>query len=315
MIVFLGYVFTPTEVALIDTFSTHLYNERFSEVRGFLTRTKDRTDPLLYKVLKLAYLQLYMSDNNTDYGYDEFVSLLNDITSKYSSRTLKLRDKLLLATTYAMGSIFFGRRKDMPKALSLGRKAFDLYKEAYDEDSTIYDALLPMGLYDYAIGYLTRSPERKRKGIERLKKVAKRGTLAKPLAYIGLLYVHIFDNKPGKAVEYGLKALSMYPRSRTFRWILAQAYMKAAMYPEARKTYLHIKEDIRRRNPECKICIAEALYYVGETYRKEGNEKKAREVWYNALWYLNAEKDQYRQKKVEELRRKLKRLGIQKRKG
>ena len=306
-----AYVLTGAEVEAIDSLSRLLYTERFAEFERSLKALKGKMDPFLWSVLKLAYLQLYMSDNDTDYRYGEFVSLMDSLISAYGRKPRKsTREKMLLATTMAMGAVFYGRRRDIPKALALGNKAFNLYREAYREDTTVYDALLPMGLYDYAIGYLTRSSSRKRKGIGKIKVVLKRGVLARPLAYAGLVYVYIFDNKPGKAIKYGLKALSMYPQSRTFRWILAEAYLKAGMYNEAYRTYDEIRRDIKRRNPGCKVCIAEALYYMGESLHGAGKDREARRTWYKALWYLNAEKDRYRQRKVKELRGKLKKRGV-----
>ena len=308
----LAYVLTRSEVEMIDSLSHLLYTERFSEFERSLRTLKGRMDPLLWSVLKLAYLQLYMSDNDTDYRYGEFVSLMDSIVSAYGRKPQKsTREKMLLATTMAMGAVFYGRRRNIPKALALGNKAFNLYREAYREDTTVYDALLPMGLYDYAIGYLTRSSSRKRRGIDKIRIVLRKGVLAKPLAYAGLVYVYIFDNKPGKAIKYALKALSMYPQSRTFRWILAEAYLKAGMYPEAYRTYDEIRRDLKRRNPGCKVCVAEALYYMGESLHGAGKEEEARRTWYRALWYLKAERDPYRQREVKEVRNKLKKRGIE----
>ncbi len=308
----LAYVLTRSEVEMIDSLSHLLYTERFSEFERSLRTLKGRMDPLLWSVLKLAYLQLYMSDNDTDYRYGEFVSLMDSIVSAYGRKPQKsTREKMLLATTMAMGAVFYGRRRNIPKALALGNKAFNLYREAYREDTTVYDALLPMGLYDYAIGYLTHSSSRKRRGIDKIRIVLRKGVLAKPLAYAGLVYVYIFDNKPGKAIKYALKALSMYPQSRTFRWILAEAYLKAGMYPEAYRTYDEIRRDLKRRNPGCKVCVAEALYYMGESLHGAGKEEEARRTWYRALWYLKAERDPYRQREVKEVRNKLKKRGIE----
>ncbi len=308
----LAYVLTQQEIETIDSLSYLLYTERFSELERSLKSLKGKMDPFLWSVLKLAYLQLYMSDNDTDYRYGEFVSLMDSLISAYDRKPNKsTREKMLLATTMAMGAVFYGRRKNIPKALALGNKAFNLYREAYREDTTVYDALLPIGLYDYAMGYLTRSSSRKRKGIGKIEVVLKKGVLAKPLAYAGLVYVYIFDNKPGKAIKYGLKALSMYPQSRTFRWILGEAYLKAGMYDEAYRIYDEIRLDLKRRNPGCKVCVAEALYYMGESLHGAGKEDEARRTWYKALWYLKAEEDPYRQREVKELRGKLKKRGIE----
>jgi len=304
-----GYIFTPWEVAQIDTFSSLLYTEKFRKVEERLRYLEGRMDPLILGVMRLAYYQLYMSDNNTERYYDEFVSLMDELRGRYA-KPKSTREKMLLATVYAMGAVLYGRRRSIPKALDFGRRAFNLYREAYGEDTTVYDALLPMGLYDYAIGYLTRSKGRKREGIRKVKVVMERGSLAKPLAYAGLVYIFVFDNKPGRAVSYGLKALHMYPESRTFRWILGQAYLKAAMYEKALNTYREIEGDLRRRNPSCKVCIAEALYYQGESLEGMGRRKEAKSTWWRALYYLKRERDPHRRRKVEELRKRLAKRGV-----
>ncbi len=296
----LAYVLSEWEMSKVDTFTFLLYTERFDRAEDYLRGLKGEMDPLLSSVLKMALIYLYMSDNNTDYRYDEFTGLLGRIAENQPRNTP--REKMLVATALAMGAVFFGKRGNIPKALSLGKEAFDLYRKAYAMDTSVHDALLPMGLYEYAMGYLTRSRERKDRGIEKIKRAMEKGSIGKPLAYIGIVYVYVFDNRPGRGVYYAKKALRLYPESRTFRWVLAYAYLKSGQYDKAYGVYEEIVRDIRRRNPSCKVCIAEAYYYMGESLYEKGDRVRAKKLWYRSLLYLRYEKDRYRTRKVKELR-------------
>jgi len=85
----LSYVLTAREITLVDSLSTLLYTERFGEFENRLRTLKGDMDPFVWSVLKLAYLQIYMSDNNTDYRYDEFVSLLDSLIEVYDRKRNK----------------------------------------------------------------------------------------------------------------------------------------------------------------------------------------------------------------------------------
>ncbi len=308
MILLLSFVFTDYEISVIDTLSILLYNENFSGFERKLRYYYDiGVDENILRCLKLAYLELYMTDNSTDYRYDEFVSLL-DTLMNIKGKTL--RERLFVAVAASVGAVFYGRRGNIPKAISLGNIAFNIFTRIYNTYPDVYDTYLPMGIYHFAMGYLSRSSGRKRKGLEMVKKASKKAILVKPLAYAALVYMYIFDKKPAYGIKYALKALSMFPKSRTFRWILAFAYKEAGMYDKAIKIYEEIIKDLKRRNPNCKVCIAEVYYYIGESYKKMGNDSLAREKFWSSHYYLRMENDPYRERKVKDIKAKLSKYGI-----
>lgn len=308
MILILSVIFTDYEISVIDTLSALIYNEDFS---GFERKLKyyynNDVDTNILRCLKLAYLELYMMDNSTDYRYDEFVSLL-DTLMNIKGETL--RERLFIAIGASIGAVFYGRRGNLPKAISLGNIAFNIFSEIYRTYPDVYDTYLPMGIYHFAMGYLSGSSERKKKGLEMVKEASEKANLVKPLTYASLVYMYIFDKKPAYGIKYALKALSMFPNSRTFRWILASAYKEAGMYEKSIKIYEEIIDDLKRRNPNCKVCIAEVYYHIGESYKKMGNDSLARENFWSSHRYLSMENDPYRQRKVKDIKAKLSKYGI-----
>lgn len=307
MNIVLSFIFSQYEISIIDTLTKMLYNERFDEFESSLKRFYGKVDINILRCIKLGFLELYMTDNSTDYRYGEFVKLLDTLINLPQNST---RNKLYVAVSSAIGAIFYGRRGNITKAISLGSISFNLFKEIYSENPDVYDVYLPMGIYHFAMGYLSRSSSRRKKGINMVKETVKKGILVKPLSYAALVYMYIFDKKPGYAVKYALKALELYPKSRTFRWILAYAYKEAGMYKDAIRVYREILMDLKKRNPNCKVCLAEVYFYMGESYSDLGNEEMAKKSFWSSHYYANSEKDLYRQRKVKKILKKLAKYGI-----
>lgn len=307
MNIVLSFIFSQYEISIIDTLTNMLYNESFDEFESSLKMFYGKVDTNILRCIKLGFLELYMTDNSTDYRYGEFVALLDTLMNLPQNNT---RNKLYVAVSSAVGAVFYGRRGNITKAISLGNISFNLFNEIYSENPDVYDAYLPMGIYHFAMGYLSRSSSRKKMGISMVKESAKRGILVKLLSYAALVYMYVFDKKPGYAVNYALKALELYPKSRTFRWILAYAYKEAAMYKDAIGMYREILTDLKERNPNCKVCLAEVYLYLGESYKALGDGKMAQKSFWSSHYYANSEKDPYRQRKVKEILKKLAKYGI-----
>ncbi|MEO0214674.1 MAG: hypothetical protein ABIL12_04065, partial [candidate division WOR-3 bacterium] len=176
----LSFIFSQYEISVIDTLTNMLYNERFDEFENSLKRFYGEVDTNILRCIKLGFLELYMTDNSTDYRYGEFVALMDTLVNLPQNNT---RNKLYVAVSSAIGAVFYGRRGDITKAISLGNISFSLFSEIYSENPDVYDSYLPLGIYHFAMGYLSRSSSRKKRGIEMVKESAKRGVLVKPLAY------------------------------------------------------------------------------------------------------------------------------------
>jgi len=299
-------VFKDFEIKAVDSLSKLLYNERFEDFEASLRGFTGKLDGNLLRCLKLAFLELYMTDNLTEYRREEFLALLDTLVSLPQDN---LRNKVFVAVANSVGAIFYGRRGDILNALSLGNMAFNLFNEIRAQNPEVYDTYLPLGIYTFALGYISFSRGKKEEGINMVK-LSENGIFTKPLAYTALVYMYSFDKKPGIAVKYAKMSLRMFPQSRTFRWILAYAYREAGMYKEEVGVYREILEDIRRRKGECKVCLAEVFLRMGEAYRKMGEKDSARENFEMARDLAKEERDPYRQKKVQEILKNLSRYGV-----
>lgn len=307
MSILLNFIFSEYEISVIDTLSKMLYNEMFDEFESSLKGFYGKIDTNILRCIKLGFLELYMTDNSTDYRYEEFVSLLDTLMNIPQNN---IRNKLYVAISSAIGAVFYGRRGNITKAISLGNVSFNLFNEIYSVNPDVYDVYLPLGIYHFAMGYISMSSSRKEKGINMVKKSAKNGTLVKPLSYVALVYMYSFDKKPGYAINYALKSLELYPKSRTLRWVLAYAYKESAMYKDAIRVYEEILTDLKRRNPNCNVCLSEVYFYLGESYKFLGDEGMAKKNFWSSYYYATSEKDPHRQRKVKEILKKLAKYGI-----
>ena len=298
--------FNEFEIKVVDSLSKLLYNEMFEEFESSLKNLRGKVDENLLRVLNLAFLELYMTDNLTDRRMDEFLALLDTLVSLPQNN---LKNKVFVAVANSIGAIFYGRRGDVLKALSLGNVAFNLFKEIKEQNPEVRDTYLPLGIYTFALGYISFSREKKEEGISMVKLSAD-GIFSKPLAYTALVYMYSFDKKPAMAVKYAKMALRMFPKSRTFRWVLAYAYAEAAMYADAIKVYREILEDIEQRKGGCKACMAEVFLKMGEIYVKMKDKASSTENFEIAYRLLKEEDDPYRQRKVKELFKTLSKYGI-----
>ncbi len=304
--IFIISVFNSYEIKVVDSLSRLLYNEMFEEFEGSIKNLEGKVDKNILRCLRLAYLELYMTDNLTEHRKEEFLALLDTLISLPQDN---LRNKIFVAVANSIGSIFYGRRGDIIKALSLGNVAFGLFNEIMAKNPEVYDTYLPLGIYTFALGYISFSREKKERGIKMVK-MSEKGTFTKPLTYAALVYMYAFDRKPSIAIKYARDALRMFPNSRTFRWILAYAYKEASMYSEAIDIYREILEDIKIRKGDCKVCMAEVLIMIGELYEKMGEKDLARKSFYGAKEMLEDEGDPYKQKKVREFLKILSKYGI-----
>jgi hypothetical protein len=153
--------------------------------------------------------------------------------------------KLLLGICKALHSSFYLHLQSYYSALQNGFSALDLLSDAYKADSTNGDALLFLGLYDYARGELKKRlwwvlfwyPGSKTRGIARLEHCEKNGQLTQPAALFALAEIYIREDKPDLCAPVIARLERDFPKSRFVLWEKAKYLESRRLYYEAALTY------------------------------------------------------------------------------
>jgi hypothetical protein len=148
---------------------------------------------------------------------------------------------MLLGFCKSLHASFFLRLESYIAAMQTGFDALKLLDEAYKLDSSNTDALLFLGLYDYARGELKKKlwwvlfwyPGSKERGIMRLRQCGATGQLTSIASFLALSDIYVRDKKPSECSPV-INQLEKYsPRSRFVLWAKAKYLESCPKYYEA----------------------------------------------------------------------------------
>jgi hypothetical protein len=153
--------------------------------------------------------------------------------------------RLALGGTYGLRSRLSVIERHWLRALWDGRTAIKQTRLAYQLDSTAYDALLGIGMYDYYADALPRFISAfnrmflggsREKGIEALKIAAEKGKYVSTAAKLILVEIYTEDQwgakDPGKALELILELRKEFPNSPIFHQIEHVCLFETGKYDE-----------------------------------------------------------------------------------
>lgn len=140
---------------------------------------------------------------------------------------------------------FYLRLESYFAAMQTGFDALKLLDRAYALDTSNADALLFLGLYDYARGELKKKlwwvlfwyPGSKERGIRRLRTCGINGRLTSTAAYLALADISIRDKKPGECVSILNRLEKDFPLSRFVLWAKAKYLESSSNYHEAASVF------------------------------------------------------------------------------
>ncbi|UCD37311.1 MAG: hypothetical protein JSW54_10820 [Fidelibacterota bacterium] len=152
---------------------------------------------------------------------------------------------LFLGSTYGLRARVHLAEKNWFAVLYSGLKGWSLVHNAHEQDSTLADAYLPIGIFDYyagmsstAVQLLARmfgiNPDRQG-GIEILQK----GVQLAPYAWIeaastlSIIYLYI-ENEPELAYRYTDLLIQHYPANYYFNFLMGEELVRSRRLPEAR---------------------------------------------------------------------------------
>jgi hypothetical protein len=184
-----------------------------------------------------------------------------------------------LGSAYGYRGFFEGRKGNWYSALSDGLKAINLLEESVELDSTLTQAYLGIGTYDYWSSsklkfalWLPFIPDNRERGIELIKKSLIANGPARYMAMHQLVYILIDFEMFEDAQIYADLIVKEYPQSQFMWWAYSHVFYKKRDYNRAIASYKHllylIKSD-QESNPahiiKCNLKLAQ-LYFESEKY-------------------------------------------------
>ncbi len=235
----------------------------------------------------IDWWKIAIDPDNESYD-DLFLEKLEDVIF-HCDQILKKDEKNLNAIFFKGGAIGFrGRlralRDSWIKAADDGREALPLLQLAWSIDSTNYDILFGMGIYNYFAEVIPEEypyikplmiffPKgNKTLGIQQLKTAAEKAKFASTEAkYFLLNLYYYYEEDIYQARIYALQLHQQYPMNPIFHRFLGRTYIKYGDYENASKIFLEVYRRGESSLPGyTKNAMREASYYIGMHYRLSG---------------------------------------------
>lgn len=306
---------------LIDKGLGYLYREDYEKAESLfsLICNKAPSMPLGY-LFKAVLLDRYMIDFSTDRYEKEYFNLLDTTIYLCNNKLLKERDKKVKALFYFYkGSALsykatrWARKGSLVKALKDAKNAVAQLSLALKMDSTLFDAYLGLGVYDYAMGFLDKYFDwlpfvnnHKEMGIKRVKRAMEKGRFTKTLAKETLIWMYLYNDKPLKALGLAKGLCREYPDTRFSLWTLATCDTSIHRWWDALKTYKSLIPLIEKKQPDCYYCLSLLYYHIAQCYKELGKKGEA----YTALERSSEilKREEKREKRAKNLRKKIEKL-------
>jgi len=230
---------SPQADSLIRSGMNQLLKENYPAARGEFQKVVDLdpSQPCGY-FFQAASLQMEMLDYETDDREKEFYSAV-DNAIKRSRKVLAENPSDAWANFYLGASYFYkaayeGKRERYWTSFQSGLKGLSALRTAVASDSTLYDAYLGLGSYDYfrskATQVLSKLPfvgDNRERGIAEIRLAMEQGKFTSLLAKNGLVWILFEEKRYDEAEKYASELRAAYPESRTFRWAPVEiAYRK-----------------------------------------------------------------------------------------
>ena len=219
---------------------------------------------------KAAIYDYYMEDYHTDKYSDKFFSNMEMAEEKAKAKLNSLTDpkerawmNFYIAGAAGYRAMRAGREGNYVVALKYAIEGLKPLKRALEEDSTLYDAYFPLGIYHYAlskapsrIGFipsfvLSRNREEdKERGINYLTLAWQRGRYTSVVSALTLAWVLSQEGRSKEAIPILKGYVEKYPESRYFKWVYGYLLIKEGRFQEAEEIYEKLLYLVLRDQPD-----------------------------------------------------------------
>ncbi|RKX69060.1 hypothetical protein DRP53_09305 [candidate division WOR-3 bacterium] len=282
----------PHLVELIQKGLECAYVERFTEAEAYFDSViiSFPDNPAGY-FFKAALIELYIMDTYDYHREKEFFALI-DTTIGKARRVLKKEGngwaQFYYASALVYRAVYEGFKRNYWATFYHGIKGGREMRRVIEYDSTLYDAYLGIGVYEYFWATASRYlPILKlfgnwEDGVRKIEIAKDSGQFAAVTAMNALCWIMTVEKRPDVAVALAETLIGRYPSSRTFRWTLARAYLAAGRADEAIAIYrelLNYYQQVKNTTniAQVNLDIARCLIVAG----REGEAKTHLEVVLN----------------------------------
>lgn len=282
MVIFNVFFLSPYLDSLILKGIEKSYTEEFavSESLFNIAISFDTLNPAGY-FFKSALYQLKYFDMGYDSIKESFFSLQKkgiELTKRYVLRNPEDPwGYFFLGGFHTLNVFLYGYNEDYVNALKNLFPALENINKSVRLDSTIYDAYLGLGGYDYFKGMLPFMGGEKEKAYRKIKLTIEKGKYTRYLSSSALANLLIRDKKYEDARRIIRGLLEEFPRSRTFTWHMFNSFYYEGNLDSA----LFYANRLIELSGESFFCYIQSVYFASEILLKKGEKKKIIEITEN----------------------------------
>lgn len=294
----------PDAVPLLETAMRLTFQENYAAAEVVLDSIIRRwpQDPAGY-LFKAGMLDLYMLDFSTRRREKEFYGMCDAAVRRADRLLREASDPRIRAWAHffkgsalSYKALRQGRNRSFFSALRNGLAAVRELSQAVKLDSTLYDAYLGLGIYDYAMAELPRylkwlpfvkdGKERREKALREMRLAAEQGWFSRVPAKDALAWTLAYRGRAREGYRIAMELVREFPESRSFRWTAAFAARRAGLLRRAEELYEEILYLVYRDQRGCNYCAAITLYWLAVTERARRKWEEARDHALLALSHL-----------------------------
>ncbi|NOY78360.1 MAG: hypothetical protein GXO76_10890 [Calditrichaeota bacterium] len=229
----------------IDATILQNYSLAYSVFDSLIAKNPDDPRGYFYKAAAIQSKMMDLED------YSE-----GDVFERYIQKTIRLSNRMIhsypgdgwgyfyAGSGYSYYALYLIHEKKYFKGIRLAQKGMGLLNRAVSLDSTVFDAYLGIGTYEYwrsrktkFLKWLPIFPDRTKDGIRKIKLAFRKSRFARSVSLNELIWVEIDRGNWKAAIDYARQGLEQYPGSRFFLWPLAEAYFRGGFHHQAANAF------------------------------------------------------------------------------
>ena len=210
--------------------------------------------PVGYFYMAATY-QSMMMHYETDRWRREFYDLVDEAVDIGKNRLKDYEEdawaEFYLGSSHNYRGLFKVKNGGLVPGFISARKGLGHLKNALEQDSTLYDAYLGLGSFDYWSGrfykYLDWLPwigDERERGIQRVRLAVEKSTFSYWVGVSSLAWIEYDSENYEEALRLFRHCLDRFPGSRFFMWGVADTYFRLHQFDMAVDTYEAILESI-----------------------------------------------------------------------
>lgn len=242
---------------------------------------QDHKDPTGYFLQSMSeWWKIYQ--NKDDRSNDDKYLAAVDRCVKACEEKIDINENDDWATFMLGGAIGYrgfmnAMRNNWLSAIDDGKQGLNLIQKSYELNPNNKDALLGLGIYNYAVDYVVERysflkavlfffPKgNKELGLAQLRDCSENGKYSKIEANVHLAFIHIsYERNYVEAEKYASKLIGMYPQNPIFERYLGRCYVGQNRYMEGSGIYRNIlsRADSNFTGYNNSYVKREAFYYL-----------------------------------------------------